>query len=91
MIALDWTMHMNSAFFACVASDQRARVDYGKLVAVLDHRNLLGWRDSNDGEGGIVRLPALRTAAGVIVRNRDRDSDLHRAILAMASEYASRE
>src|SRR5437588_12523937 len=88
-LVLDPAVHVGAADLAGIALNGRALVDDRKLVAVLDHLDIVARHHRDHGEGRAVRLPAFGTAAGVVVRDVAGDRDLDRPVLALADQGAA--
>ncbi|KAG7149895.1 hypothetical protein HYQ46_001185 [Verticillium longisporum] len=76
VVLLDTAIQMNAAAGASVAQDSGARVDNGQLVAVGRHLELVNGHGGDDGEQSTLWLPALGTAAGMVVDDVAAESDL---------------
>src|ERR1700761_5014348 len=62
-----------------------------KLVAILLHRHVFAWNHRDHGERCALRFPALRAAAGMVMRHVPLDADLDLLVLAFADQRAAGE
>src|ERR1700722_7409312 len=88
---LDATVHMSAADFAGMTLDGGAGIDDPELLAILGHGDFVTRRDRHDRKQGALGLPALGTAAGMIVRGLRLDGNLYRILAALAHQRAAGE
>ena len=69
MVLDDATVHVGAAILAGVALDRRRLVDDVQLLLMRGDRQFGDRHDADDRKQGAVRLPALRAAAGMVVRD----------------------
>src|SRR5580704_6966446 len=86
---LDATIHMCAADLARVTLNGRTGIDNGQLVAVLGHRDLVTRRHGHYREQRTLGLPALRAAAGMVVRRLGLDGNLDRVLGAFTHQRAA--
>src|ERR1700722_18686664 len=85
-LVFDAAIHVCAAHLAGVPLDGLRGVDDVKLVAVLQHGDILARYHGDDRENSALRFPALGAAAGVIVRDAPLDADLDLLVFAFADE-----
>src|SRR5450631_2679176 len=91
LAVLDAAEHVDPAHLACMTLNGGGRIDDAKLVAVLCDFHLVLRYDRDDREQRTLRLPALGTAAGVVVRDLRADRHLDGLIRAFAGQGSPRE
>src|SRR5262249_60533734 len=69
-----------------IALDHRGCIDALEFVTVFEHGHVLPRDDGDNGESGALGLPALGTAASVVMGDIALDSDLDRSVLAFAHQ-----
>jgi len=90
-LVLDAAKHVDTAVLARVALDGRSRIDNRQLVGVRRDRNGIAGNDTDHGEDGAFRLPALGATTGVVVGHIACDGDLNRLVRAQALQRAALE
>jgi hypothetical protein len=83
---LDAAEHMYAAALAGVALNGGLRINHRKFVAILKHADLVLADNRDHREGCSLRLPALGTAARVVMRRLRFDRDLDWILRALAGE-----
>src|ERR1700733_4461523 len=86
VLVLDAAVHMRAADLAGVPLDGLRGIDDVKLVAILQHGDVVAWNHRNHREDRAVGFPALGAAAGVVVGDIALDADLDRLVLAFADQ-----
>lgn len=75
---------MNTTLLACMSLESGILVEDRQFALVGSDFDVVDGNDSNDGEESTSWLPALRTAAGMVVEDIALDSDFHFVFGTMA-------